>query len=92
MAESKIKNDRLVVKEFSKEYTVGANTVAPVDFTPTLANHTALGVVGFSTNHGSVLIQQCRFINATTVRFSVRNFNNTAITTTAIILVLFQPN
>lgn len=92
MAESKIKNTQLMVKEYTKEYTVDANTVTAVDFNPSESGYRPLGVVGYSTNHGSAVIQQCKFINNTTIRFSIRNISNTSITTTAYVRVLFQPN
>lgn len=92
MAESKIKNDQLIAEEYTKDYTVNASTTQTIDFTPSKSNYRAIGVVGSSTGHGSVLIQQCRFINSTTVRITVRNITNSAITATARITALYQPN
>ena len=79
----------LVVEEMSKSYTVSANTVQAVDFTPSKTGYDFLGVVGYSTNHGSVVLQQVRKINSTTVRMSVRNLTSSSISTTAYVYVLF---
>lgn len=94
MAVSKIKpykNVKLV--EYRKEYTIQANGNTSIDFTPDQDGWTPCGIVGSSTGHGSVLIQQARmFTDTNNIRMTVRNIASAAATPTAIIEILYIKN
>ena len=79
----------IYVQEMSKSFTVAANAAVAVDFAPSKSGYTFVGVAGFSTGHGSVLLQQVRKIDASTVRMSVRNITGSSISSTAYAYIIF---
>ena len=91
MASSKIANKKLVVVPYETAYTVDANGTANADFQPSRSGYKPIGAVGFSTNHGSVLLQQVRLFDTGTLRMTVRNVSNGSISNTAEVRVLFEP-
>ena len=82
-------SDFLYVKEMSQSYTCAANTPQAVDFSMTKTGYTLIGVVGYSTGHGSVLLQQARKIDSSTIRVTVRNITGGSISSTAMAYGLF---
>lgn len=77
------------VVSLTQEYTVGANTTVQVNFTPTLTGYRPVGMIGYTTGNASVMMQQCRMIDATTLRLYPRNLLNSQQTGTVIVEVLF---
>jgi len=84
-----VASNLLSVASFASQYTANANATAQVNFTPTLAGYKPIGIVGYTTGNGNVVIQQCRFIDATTLRAYPRNLSSTQVTANFTVDVLF---
>lgn len=93
MATSKIKADRILIREEKTAPTTWeAGKTSKCDIDIAKDGYTVLGIVGVSTNHGSVLLQQFTILSGPLARIYARNTAGSDIEGTGKVQILYAKN